>query len=90
MDNRSSEGRLLERVARICLRVQDPLDLLAGVAKLVRSRIRCAAAGWILVDPDTLLMNGVYAEHVPRDLHLQLIACELTEDDVTKLKLVAK
>ena len=88
--NRPAERRLLEQVSRVCVRVQDPLDLLARVASLVRSQIPYGAAGWILVDPDTLLMNGVYAEHVPRDLHLQLIACELTEDDVTKFVHLAR
>lgn len=74
----------MERVARICVRAQDPLDLLAEAAAAVRAEIPYAAAGWLLTDPDTLLMNGVYAENVARTQHLQLIECELTEDDVNK------
>ncbi|MDF1605798.1 helix-turn-helix transcriptional regulator [Nocardioides sp. YIM 152315] len=74
----------MARVAGVCARGLAPLDLLARVASLVRPHVPYVAAGWILVDPDTLLMNGVYAEHVPRELHLLLIECELTEDDFTK------
>ncbi|MGV0714330.1 helix-turn-helix transcriptional regulator [Mycolicibacterium sp. XJ662] len=77
-------SRLVERVARICVRAQDPLDLLAEVAAAVRAEIPYVAAGWLLTDPDTLLINGVYAENVNRAQHLQLIECELTEDDVNK------
>ncbi|MGE2692050.1 helix-turn-helix transcriptional regulator [Mycolicibacterium pulveris] len=80
----AAASRLVERVARICVRAQDPLDLLAEVAAAVRAQIPYAAAGWLLTDPDTLLMTGVYAENVSRTQHLQLIECELTEDDVNK------
>jgi DNA-binding CsgD family transcriptional regulator len=76
--------RLPERVLRECARAQEPLELLRRVARLVRAEIPYAAAGWLLVDPDTLLLTGVHAEHVTREQHLRLIECELTEDDVTK------
>lgn len=75
---------LADRVARVCACAQDPLELLERVAALVRAVVPYDAAGWLLVDPDTLLLNGVYAEDVPRGEHLSLIECELTQDDVTK------
>lgn len=84
LQGRSPGTRLLERVARLCARTQDPLELFERVAALVREDVPYAAAGWILVDPDTMLINGVYGEDVDREVHLQLIACELTEDDVNK------
>lgn len=80
----SRRTRLVDRVEALCARPQDPLALLEHVARLVREEVPYAAAGWILVDPDTLLMNGVYAEDVDRDVHLELIAAELGEDDVNK------
>lgn len=80
----SPATRLSERVARLCARAQDPLELFDHVAALVRTVVPYTAAGWILIDPDTMLMNGVYAEGVDRDLHLELIAHELTVDDINK------
>ncbi|RAV10644.1 hypothetical protein DQP55_15195 [Mycolicibacterium sp. GF69] len=77
-------GQLERRAARICARAQDPLDLLAAVAAAVRAEIPYAAAGWLLTDPDTLLITGVHAENVTRDQHLALIECELTTEDVNK------
>lgn len=76
--------RLSERVVRECVRAQDPLRLLERVAALVRADIPYAVAGWLLVDPETMLINGVHAESVRREQHLALIECELTEDDVNK------
>lgn len=69
---------------RECARAQDPLRLLERVASLVRAQIPYDVAGWLLVDPETMLINGVHAESVPREQHLALIECELTEDDVNK------
>jgi DNA-binding CsgD family transcriptional regulator len=71
-------------VIRECARAQDPLRLLECVAALVRAEIPYAVAGWLLVDPETLLINGVHAESVTREQHLALIECELTEDDENK------
>lgn len=76
--------RLSERVIRECARAQDPLRLLERVAALVRAEIPYVVAGWLLVDPETMLITGVHAESVPREQHLALIECELTEDDVNK------
>jgi DNA-binding CsgD family transcriptional regulator len=76
--------RLPERVLRECARAHEPLELLRRVARLVRAEVSYAAAGWLLVDPDTGLITGVHAEGVTREQHLRLIECELTEDDVTK------
>lgn len=56
---------LLGRVARECARAQEPLRLLERVSSLVRGVVPYAAAGWLLVDPETLLINGVHAESVP-------------------------
>lgn len=81
---RHAGERLSERVVRECARAQDPLRLLERVACLVRAEIPYDVAGWLLVDPETLLINGVHAESVPREQHLALIECELTEDDVNK------
>jgi DNA-binding CsgD family transcriptional regulator len=75
---------LLRQVARECARVQDPLRLLERVGSLVRAAVPYDAAGWLLVDPETLLINGVHAESVSRELHLALIEQELGEDDVNK------
>ncbi len=58
--------RLPERVIRECARAQAPLLLLERVATLVRGAIPYAVAGWLLVDPDTMLINGVHAESVTR------------------------
>lgn len=78
------DTRLVDRVARICARAHDPLELLERVATAVRKNVAYSSAGWLLVDPDTLLITGVYEEGVPREAHLALIELELTEDDVTK------
>ncbi|MGV0794413.1 helix-turn-helix transcriptional regulator [Mycolicibacterium sp. XJ1819] len=77
-------ARLEERVVRTCARAHDPLDLLAAVAGHVRTEIPYAAAGWLLTDPDTLLVTGVHAENVTRAQNLALIECELGADDVNK------
>lgn len=82
--DRSDGVRVLDRIARLCARAQDPLALFERVAAIVREQVPYSAAGWILIDPDTMLINGVFAEEVDRDLHLQLIALELTEPDVNK------
>jgi DNA-binding CsgD family transcriptional regulator len=82
--HRQVRTRLSERVIRECARAQDPLRLLEHVAALVRSDIPYAVAGWLLVDPETMLINGVHAESVTREQHLALIECELTEDDENK------
>ncbi|MGA8046848.1 MAG: LuxR C-terminal-related transcriptional regulator [Dermatophilaceae bacterium] len=58
--------------------------LLEQVAARVRRAIPYAVAGWLLVDPDTMLITGVYEEGVPREAHLELIALELSEPDVNK------
>ena len=58
--------------------------MLERVAGAVRAEIPYAAAGWILIDPDTTLMNAVYGEDVDREHHLELITLELTEPDVNK------
>lgn len=76
--------QLVARAGRICARAQDPLQLLELVAGLVRAAVPYDAAGWLLVDPETLLPNAVHAEGVSRDQHLALIECEVAEDDVTK------
>lgn len=60
------------------------MQLLERVALVVRRQIPYAVAGWLLVDPDTLLINGVYEEGVSREVHLALIDIELTADDVNK------
>lgn len=73
--------RLVRDVARVCARAQDPLDLLERVAALVRRTVPYHSAGWILVDPDTMLMNGVYAEGVDRQTHLALIEAEMSEEE---------
>ena len=57
---RADDDRLIERVARVCARAQEPFDLFGRVASLVRRAVPYDAAGWILVDPDTLLLNAVY------------------------------
>lgn len=76
---------LVHEVARECARAGDPLDLLERVAARVRPVIGYAAAGWILVDPDTLLMNGVHTEGVDRQTHLALIEQEMSGSaDVTR------
>ena len=82
--HRRVAGRLSERVVRECVRAQDPLRLLERVTALVRAEIPYAVAGWLLVDPETMLINGVHAESVSREQHLALIEWELTEDDANK------
>lgn len=86
MSSRRAEAdHLLRAIGRVCARARDPLDLLEEVARLVRSRVPYDTAGWILVDPDTLLVNGVYGEGVERDTHLRLVAAELSEvEDVNR------
>ena len=90
LPHRSSRDRLIERVAGVCARAQDPLALFERVADLLRDEVPCAAAGWILIDPDTMLMTGVYAEHVDHALHRELIACELTTEDINKFWSLAR
>lgn len=58
--------------------------MLVRVAAAVRTEVPYAAAGWILIDPDTTLMNAVYAEDVDRQHHIELITLELTEPDTNK------
>jgi len=84
LPHRSRRDRLVERVARVCARAQDPLELFESVAGLVRAEVPYASAGWILIDPDTMLINAVYGEDVDHALHRDLIACELAEDDLNK------
>lgn len=81
---RADDDRLVEQVARICARAQEPLALLERVARAVRNHVPYDAAGWLLVDPDTLLINGVYEEDVPREAHLSLMELELGTDDPNK------
>jgi DNA-binding CsgD family transcriptional regulator len=50
----------------------------------VRTVVSHVASGWQLIDPDTMLINGVHAESVTREQHLALIDFELTEDDVNE------
>lgn len=76
--------QLSQRVIRECARAQDPLILFERVAGFVRQEIPYAAAGWLLIDPETMLINAVHAESVSREQHLALIECELAEDDVNK------
>nr|WP_022922797.1 helix-turn-helix transcriptional regulator [Ornithinimicrobium pekingense] len=90
LPGRSERTRILERVQQACAVAQDPLELLEHVAAVVRRAVPYAAAGWIVVDPDTMLMNGVYSEDVDRDLHLELIALELGQDDVNKFWQMAR
>jgi hypothetical protein len=81
---RRDADRLSRRVIRECARAQEPLELLERAATSVRAEIPYAVAGWLLVDPETLLINGVHTESVTREQHLALIECELTEDDHNK------
>lgn len=82
--NRADDDRLVEAVARACARTQEPFALYERVAALVRRQVPYDAAGWILVDPDTMLLNGVYEQDVPRTAHLSLMELELSQDDFTK------
>lgn len=81
---RADDDRLVEQVARICVRAQEPLALLERVAHTVRRHIPYDAAGWLLVDPETLLINGVFEQDVPREAHLSLMELELGPDDYLK------
>jgi DNA-binding CsgD family transcriptional regulator len=87
---RVDAGPLVAQVARACSRAQDPLALLERVAGLVRSRIPYAAAGWLLVDPDTMLLNAAFNEDTPRGAHLELIECELGDEDENKFVELAR
>lgn len=73
--------RLVERVASLCARAQEPLDLLERLARSVRQQVPYDVGAWLLVDPDTLLINGVFEEDVPREAQLRLIALELAADE---------
>lgn len=84
LPHRSPRDRLVERVAGLCARAQDPLELFERVAELVREQVPYDVAGWILIDPDTMLMTGVYGEGVEPAQHRELIACELGLEDVNK------
>ncbi len=86
----SADRRLVERVVGVCARAQEPLRLFERVAAVVRLRIPYAVAGWLLVDPDTQLLSGVYNQGVTREQHLQAITLELTEDDVNKFYELAR
>ena len=85
-----ADYRLVEHVVQVCARAQAPLQLLERVAALVRPHIPYDAAGWILVDPDTLLLTGVFSENITREQHLAAIECELVEDDVNKFADLAR
>jgi DNA-binding CsgD family transcriptional regulator len=86
----ADQDRLVESVARLCARAEDPLVLLEQIAVLVRRHIPYAVAGWLLVDPDTMLITGVYEEDVPREAHLELIELELSEPDINKFADLAR
>lgn len=81
---RAQDDHLVESVARLCARAHEPLELLRLVAALVRRRVPYDSSGWILVDPDTMLLNAVYDENVPREGHLALLELELNQDDLNK------
>ena len=74
----------VEKIARVCAAAHEPLALLEKVACLVRPVIGYEAAGWLLVDPQTLLITGAYPEGVTQEMHLALIETELVDDDVNK------
>lgn len=80
----AQDARLVEAIARECARAQDPLTLFDRVATLLRRRLPYDSAGWLLVDPDTMLLNAVYEEDVPREAHLALMEIELTREDLNK------
>lgn len=81
---RADDDRLVGSVARLCARATEPLDLLRRVARLVRAHLPYDAAGWILVDPDTMLLNAVHEEGVPREAHLVLLELELSGEDLNR------
>lgn len=84
MSHREEGQRLVDEVVRVSARAQQPLELLRRVATLIRRRVPYEAAGWVLVDPETLLLTGVHAENVTREQHLALIECEQTQPDLNR------
>jgi DNA-binding CsgD family transcriptional regulator len=78
-----------EAIVAVCAGDNAPLQLFAAVARRVRSVVTYAAAGWLTVDPATLLHTGAFVEHVPSDLHLRLMENELTAEDFAKFSHVA-
>jgi DNA-binding CsgD family transcriptional regulator len=79
-----------EAIVRLCAGDMRPLELLASVARRVRSVVPYAAAGWQTTDPATLLHTGAFVEDVPAELHLRLIENELTDSDFAKFAHVAR
>ena len=74
---------MVEAVARECARAQDPLTLYERVATLLRRRLPYDSAGWLLVDPDTMLLNAVYEEDVPREGSTEELELRLASIDET-------
>jgi DNA-binding CsgD family transcriptional regulator len=77
-------------IVRSCSRDLAPLDLLEHVAGRVGTVVPYAAAGWLTVDPATLLHTGAFAENVPADVHMRLIDNELAVDDFAKFSVIAR
>lgn len=89
MSERRADRNLLEQVVRLTARAQEPLTLLARVAAVVRRSIPYDGAGWLLVDPDSMLLTGVHNEGVTREQHLALIEAERSGDDVSSFASLA-
>jgi DNA-binding CsgD family transcriptional regulator len=79
-----------DAIVRLCAGDLPPLELLAQVARRVRSVVPYAASGWLLTDPATLLHTGGFGEDVPPRMLAALIDNELTADDVAKFSVVAR
>jgi DNA-binding CsgD family transcriptional regulator len=79
-----------DAIVRLCAGNLAPLELLATVARRVRSVVPYAMAGWLTTDPGTLLHTGAFVEDVPAELHLRLIENELTGNDFAKFAHIAR
>lgn len=79
-----------EAIVRLCANDLPPLDLLDQVARRVRRVVPYAAAGWLTIDPATLLPTGVVSEQVPPILHKALIENEIAGDDFARFADIAR
>ncbi|MEP7025143.1 MAG: hypothetical protein ABJB47_15385, partial [Actinomycetota bacterium] len=82
-----------EAIHRLSASGLAPLDFLREVATRIGSVVRYDTAGWLTMDPATLLQTGAFIEGLGEgsgDVHLRYVDNELTAPDFLKMTDVAR
>ncbi len=78
--------QVAERIRRACAIARPPEDVLERVAELVRPVLRQAGAGWMLLDPVTVIPTGGHMEGCAEELHLALMDQEHRGRDLNLMR----